>query len=68
MSYMSKEELILNLKQDGIVIGEQAAEGDLLALEIMKRYKFWYDCPGDNMAFVLCERSYSNWKRRKNNG
>lgn len=51
------------LKQgEGLIIGKQAEEGDLLAQKVMSTYKFWYDCVGDHYAKICFENAYVDYK------
>ena len=61
---LGKEELVNALKKDSLYIGKLANDGDSDAQEIMKCYKMWYDCLGDNMLFILCEKAYQKWKSK----
>jgi len=62
---LNKEELVNALKKDGLNIGKLANDGNSDAQEIMRCYKMWHDCLGDNMSFVLCEKAYQKWKNNK---
>jgi hypothetical protein len=64
-AHLSQEELIEALKKDGKLIGQQGADGNGKAKTIVEAYRLWHSCPGDNCAFVLCERAYAEWKDGK---
>lgn len=58
--------IISELEKDnyekGYLIEKQAKEGNKLAVEVIKAYKFWYDCPGDSVAEHLFRVAYHKWK------
>lgn len=59
---VEQDNFILKLKKDGLNIGKQAEDGNIFAKKVMEQYTWWAKCPGDNMAFILCEKAYDNWK------
>lgn len=47
---------------EGNIIGKLAIKGNIKAENVMKAYKFWRMCPGDNVAKVLFEEAYENYR------
>ena len=50
-------------KGEGKEIGEKARAGDERALKVINQYKYWQTCSGDNMAKVLLEVAYKEYKQ-----
>lgn len=61
---IEKDVLIEELKQVGKKISAESSDGCELATEIIKWYSMWHKCPGDNMAYVMCEEAYKKWKSK----
>lgn len=60
---LTEHQLINQLKLNGKDIGKLAQAGDEKAVKVMESYKMWHVCPGDRMAFALCEKAYQEWFR-----
>jgi hypothetical protein len=61
-----KEADILINKIKGLKnIKDDLEKGNEYAIKLYQAYDFWYKCPSDAMAFVLCEEAYKEYVKQE---